>query len=333
MQNSTAVALPKPGPTILYTHQDPDDKELEKQKHLDCGYRSHCLAVVSQDERAKGFTCVGCNLYSKKGSEDVMEKTAMLFKMPSVYALMDVPLANIIMDFEIQEKFFKSLFNSVKSLGLVLQPVILVENGDGKYRVYAGKRRILSAQKKGIEAISAMVFPKGTPEPLLRIYSIAENMNRSPNPADEADNLTAVMAFYGWNAEEAAKKLSLPVQHIRDRLKLKQLIPEFFAMLKEGKLKVTFARKICTLPNRIQKSLLKQDKLTLSDIQERSKDYKLNKLMASEELFEISAINQDPLDEIKADLASFIESQKSDTAILQNAVLFIEQYQRKRGGI
>ena len=97
-------------------------------------------------------------------------------------------------------------------------------------------------------AISALVFPKGAPESLLNIYAIAENMNRGPNPADEAERILKVMSYYDWSAEEAARQLSVPVAHIRQRLKLAQLIPEFFDMLKKGKLRVSMALRISLAP-------------------------------------------------------------------------------------
>jgi len=328
MQSNTALNIvPKQGPTILYKQQSPTDVELEKQKRFDCVYRKHCFETVLKDPNAKGFTCEGCTVYSN--DQEIAQESQMLFKMPSTYTLQDVSINDILLDFEIEKKFFINLARSVDTLGLVLQPVILVDMGNGKYKVYAGKRRVLSAIQKGIETISAKVFPKNTPEPLLRIFSITENMNRSPNPADEADNIAVVMNFYGWTVEDAAKKLSVPVQHVRERLKLKQLIPEFFQMLKEGKLTVTMARQICPLPARIQKSLLKKNKLTLNDIRERAREHKLKDLMAAEELFVSPALQQqDPLDEIKVKLAAFIESSgETDTGPLKEAILLIERFQ------
>lgn len=182
--------------------------------------------------------------------EEEHQEKGELISVSPLCSLETVPLDRIIFDFEIEESFFRSLAYSVDKLGVVLQPVMLVENGDGRHRVYAGKRRILSAKKKGIESISAMVFPKGAPESLLNIYAIAENMNRGPNPADEAERILKVMCYYNWSAEEAARRLSVPVTHIRQRLKLAQLIPEFFEMLKKGKLRVSTALRIASLRGR-----------------------------------------------------------------------------------
>jgi ParB/RepB/Spo0J family partition protein len=255
----------------------------------------------------------------------------MLISVPPPCSLETVPLDNIILDFEIEEAFFRSLADSVDKLGVVLQPVMLIDNGDGRYRVYAGKRRILSAKKKGIEAISAMVFRKGAPESLLNIYALAENMNRGPNPADEAERILKVMSYYNWSAEEAARQLSVPVTHIRQRLKLAQLIPEFFDMLKKGKLLVSMAVRISSLPTQHQKDLLKEEKLTLDKIEKGCRSFKLDSLLGDDDLFEVPVIERDPLEEARAKICSVIEESTSDTTLLREAVMFIDRY-RALGG-
>lgn len=80
--------------------------------------------------------------------EEEHQEKGVLISVPPPCSLETVSLENIILDFDIEEAFFRSLADSVDKLGVVLQPVMLVENGDGKYKVYAGKRRILSANKK-----------------------------------------------------------------------------------------------------------------------------------------------------------------------------------------
>lgn len=241
-----------------------------------------------------------------------------------------MPLDSIILDFEIEEASFKSLAHSINKLGLVIQPVILIENGDGKYRVYAGKRRVLSAKKKGLAEISAVIFSKGAPDPLMNIYALAENMNRGPNPADEAERIIKVMSYYNWTAEEAARQLSVPVTHIRQRLKLGQLIPEFREMLKKGRLLVSMALKIASLPRENQKELLKEDKLTLDRIEKDCRSFKLDSLLGDDSLFDVPAIERDPLEEARVKILSVIEESTSDTALLRKVVALIDKY---RGGV
>jgi ParB/RepB/Spo0J family partition protein len=311
----------------LYKVPDgPQDRDYQ------CGYYHDCVSRVSQIKRAKGFSCDGCPSSSNGViKEEEHQEKGVLISVPPPCSLETVPLDRIILDFEIEASFFRSLADSVDKLGIVLQPVMLIEDGDSKYKVYAGKRRILSAKKKGIEAISAMVFPKGAPESLLNIYAIAENMNRGPNPADEAERILKVMSYYNWSAEEAAKRLSVPVTHIRQRLKLAQLIPEFFDMLKKGKLRVSTALRIASLPRQKQKALLKEEKLTLDRVEKDCRSFKLDTLLGDDGLFDVPAFERDPLGEARAKICLVIEESATDTTLLREAVMLIDRY-REFGG-
>jgi ParB/RepB/Spo0J family partition protein len=330
MKNSAARAANDDPcrPTILYDVPDgPQGRDYQ------CVHYHDCLSRISLVKKAYGFTCVGCPSNSNANiKEEEYTGSDMLIPVPPPCTLETVPLENIILDFEIEEAFFRSLAESIDKLGVVIQPVMLIENGEGEYRVYAGKRRILSAKKKGMRAISAMVFPKGAPESLLNIYAIAENMNRGPNPADEAERILKVMSYYDWSAEEAARQLSVPVTHIRQRLKLVQLIPEFFDMLKKGKLRVSMALRISSLPKENQKKLLEEEKLTLDKIEKRCRSFKLDTLLGEDDLFDVPEIERDPLEEAKVKIVSVIETSEADTTLLREAIMLIDRYQAKGGG-
>ena len=330
MKNSTACAANDDmrRPVILYDVPDgPQERDYE------CSHYNDCLSRASKIKKAHGFTCDGCPSNSNTIiKEEERAQEDMLISVPPPCSLETVPLESIILDFEIEEAFFRSLAESVDKLGVVIQPVMLIENGDGRYRVYAGKRRILSARKKGMAAISALVFAKGAPESLLNIYAIAENMNRGPNPADEAERILKVMSYYGWSVEEAARQLSVPVAHIRQRLKLAQLIPEFFDMLKKGRLRVSMALRISSLPKENQKKLLGEEKLTLDKIEKGCRSFKLDTLLGEDDLFDVPEIERDPLEEAKAKIASVIETSDADTTLLREAIMLIDRYRAKEGG-
>jgi hypothetical protein len=119
-------------------------------------------------------------------------------------------------------------------------------------------------------------------------------MNRGPNPADEAEGILKVMSYYHWTAEEAARKLSISVIHVRQRLKLTQLIPEFFDMLKKGRLRVSTALRISSLPKKKQKELLKEEKLTLDRVEKDCRSFKLDSLLGDDSLFEVPPLNTIP---------------------------------------
>jgi hypothetical protein len=137
---------------------------------------------------------------------------------------------------------------------------------------------------------------------------------------------------YNWSAEEAARQLSVPVAHIRQRLKLAQLIPEFFDMLKKGKLRVSMALRISSLPKQNQKELLKEEKLTLEKIEKGCRSFKLDTLLGEDDLFDVPEIERDALEEAKAKIFSVIETSESDTTLLREAIMLIDRYRAKEGG-
>jgi ParB-like chromosome segregation protein Spo0J len=323
MKKSAArAASDRHRPTIIY-----DVPDGPQERDYQCSHYHDCVTRASLVTGARGFTCVGCpsNTNETIKEEEQVEK-GMLISVPPPYALETVRLDAIILDFEIEESFFRSLANSVDRLGVVIQPVMLIENGDARYRVYAGKRRILSAKKKGMSRIAAMVFPKGTPESLLTIYAIAENMNRGPNPADETERILKVMSYYNWNAEEAARQLSVPVSHIRQRLKLSQLIPEFFESLKKGKLKLSMALKIASLPKEQQRELQKEEKLTLDRIENGCRSFKLDTLLKDRDLFNVPSLEREPLEDARTKILSVIEKGEGNITVLREALTLIDQY-------
>jgi hypothetical protein len=171
-----------------------------------------------------------------------------------------------------------------------------------------------------------MVFPAGTPESLLNVYAVAENMNRSFNPADEADKIRKIMTHYGWTAEETAKRLSVPVAHVRQRLRLTMLIPEFFDMLRKGTLKVSVALKIARLPVREQKALLKKEKLTMDTVEKASKSFRLDTLIGDDSLFETPPVTRSPLEEAVEKIRAVIDESERDTSLLERAAALIEKY-------
>ena len=114
-------------PVILYDVPDgPQDRDYQ------CSHYHDCVSRVSLVKKAQGFTCVGCPSNSNAiiKEEEHTEK-GMLISVPPPCTLETVPLDAIILDFEIEEAFFRSLADSVDRLGVVIQPVMLIENGDG----------------------------------------------------------------------------------------------------------------------------------------------------------------------------------------------------------
>jgi ParB/RepB/Spo0J family partition protein len=204
--------------------------------------------------------------------------------VPQVYRKEEVDISRIEIE-EMEETAYRGTFASVSSLGMVLQNVMLVEEGKG-FRVVFGKRRILSARKAGHERIMAVVFQEGTPEEVLATFVLVENMNRKPNPASEAEALSIVMKAYDWTSKDVAAHLGIPVSHIKARLQLLNLIPEFFAQVRSGAIAFGLAKRLCKLSEEAQRDLLVREKLTVEDAEGALRKEKLDGLIPPE-LFDV----------------------------------------------
>ncbi len=209
-------------------------------------------------------------------------------EMPSLWVLKDVEVDRIVLDDDeaMSEGLYRNLLKSVLFAGIVFQSVVLTEiEGTDLYRVIAGKRRVLSARKAELEKIPAMVLPSGSPDGLLSIFVLLENMNRSPNPAAEAESIDEVMSAYGWTEAELSRNLGVPLSRIKSRIRLFDLIPELFERLRKGDMTLTLAEKMRALPTAKQRELIERGSLTINTAEEALRRNKLDLLPA--ELFHL----------------------------------------------
>lgn len=200
--------------------------------------------------------------------------------VPQTHRREEVDIGRIEID-NMEESAYKGTFTSVSSLGMVFQNVMLVEKGSC-FRVVFGKRRILSARKAGHEKILAIVFPEGTPGEVLSTFVLVENMNRKPNPAAEAEALATVMNAYDWTAKDVAAHLGIPVSHIKTRLQLLDLVPEFFARVRSGAITFNLAKRLCKLPEAEQRDLLVKENLSGDDVEQALRRAKLDDLIPAD---------------------------------------------------
>lgn len=257
-------------------------------------------------------------------------QTERLVEMPEPCTLQEVPIDRIPID-EMKKTMYSRIERSINTLGRILQNVILVERDDGTYAVYAGKRRVLAAKDAGLSTVPAMVFSKTTPEGVLSMFLVSENMNRAQNPGLEAEALGNIMRDYNWTAKDIAKKLGIPATHVTDRIKLlKRLIPEFMECLKEGAITLSAARKLRSLPADVQRRLAGEEKLSIKRIEQETKSVKLEELMEQDELFVCPALNTEgSLDIVKQELGKVIVTANGGGALLKEALALIEQYEER----
>ena len=326
----------------------------EKRKY-DCGHYNQCLMEIAMSKHATTFLCGNCTKYTgnKKEEGKVLEFVKMtkaepdipdipevepaeeysethgvqaqLFEFEKPYTLENVNVNDIDVDVEMVKKAYNNLLVSMSLLG-PLQTVILQKKENGKYAVCAGKRRVLAAKELNRGTIPAMVFEANVPDSMIYIYVTAENMNRSPNPAMEAEALGNIMGSYGWTVKEASRKLGIPVNQIKSRLKLLSLIPEHMESLKQGRIKTSTAVRLAELTTEKQKELLGKEKITLKEIEDTGKVVKLDALKGLLEHIKTPEANPIFIAKTKLEEAISTASPKSPRGLLKEALALIEQY-------
>jgi len=358
---NTAIKTGSETMPVLVNRENSPDGPMYGMRRTDCLCYSRCGLKASLVKKAKNFTCEGCDSYQSEeewpidgsrklalveknpvaegdGTSDASPGTQKeepaneLFETQRPYTLKDVPVRSIDADCELKPALYRNLSVSIGLLG-PLQTVILQEKEDGTYAVWAGRRRVLAAKSLGKDKLPAMVFGKDVPESLIDIYAVTENMNRASNPAQEAEALSRIMAAYSWTGQEAAKKLGIPAQQIRNRVKLMKLIPGFFKKCVKGELSHSVAKKISSLSVEKQNELLGEEKITLKDVQSVCKETRLRDLLSQDELFSLpqTPARSASLSEAKMTLADIIRSGEGNIKSLEKALVYIESYESSRG--
>lgn len=145
------------------------------------------------------------------------------------------------------------LAENIRMNGLI-QPITVVPNGEGKYDLVMGERRLRAHQMLGMEKIAAIVREGLTAERMKAIH-LAENIQRESLPAiDEAE------AFEEQLAEKSIQDLAAMInrseEYIRRRMKLLHLIPEAREKVRCGTIGLSIAELLSCLPDDRQKTML-----------------------------------------------------------------------------
>lgn len=106
---------------------------------------------------------------------------------------------------------------SIRLLG-VIEPVIVVPDGDSKFVVLAGSRRLAAATEAGLEQIPAVVREDLTEEQR-EILMLSENVHRSDLSHLEVATVYArLMKLFGLNQAQVADRTGMSSSHVSQHL-------------------------------------------------------------------------------------------------------------------
>ena len=157
------------------------------------------------------------------------------------------------------EEAMTQLSASVKEQG-ILQPLLVVEQPGGRYRIVAGERRWRAARQAGLATVPCMVRDMDMIRQME--VSLIENLQREDlNPMEEAAAIRALMQQCGYTQETVAARLSKSRPVIANLLRLLTLPKEVAQMVREGQLSAGLARVLAGLAREEDKIALARETL------------------------------------------------------------------------
>lgn len=149
-----------------------------------------------------------------------------------------------------KEKELEELSQSIKENGII-QPLVVVELGDGGFELVAGERRMRAAKRAGLEQVPVVVKKATDKEKM--VMAIIENVQRSDlNCVEEALAYYQLMEDFQLTQEEVAKKLGKERSSIANYLRILKLPREVIERLQKEELTFGHAKVLAALKEREQ---------------------------------------------------------------------------------
>lgn len=129
------------------------------------------------------------------------------------------------------DEALEDLSHSIEEYGL-LEPIVVTPNGNDRYVVVAGERRLRAHKHLRRKTIPAIIRSASELERLA--LALIENIQRQDlNPMEKAEGMRALVNDFGLTQEEAAKKIGVARSTLANSLRLFDLPAEMQIALKE----------------------------------------------------------------------------------------------------
>jgi len=137
---------------------------------------------------------------------------------------------------------------SIKTYG-VLQPLIVVKNGENRFMIIAGERRFRASTIAGLKTVPVIVRDF-TPQQIAEI-SLIENLHREDlNAIEAAEGMRELMENHGLTQEEVANRIGKSRPYVTNTLRLLQLPAEVTELVKTGKISPGHARALISIDDK-----------------------------------------------------------------------------------
>ncbi|MEE1197946.1 MAG: ParB/RepB/Spo0J family partition protein [Acutalibacteraceae bacterium] len=146
------------------------------------------------------------------------------------------------------------LTDSIKQNGII-QPLSVRPNGEGKYILIAGERRLRAAISLGLKKVPCIIHR--TDEKTAAYYSIIENLQRTDLTVfEEAEGISRLIKEYGMPYSEVAEKLGIAQSTLSNKLRILRLDNTLRERITAAALSERHARALIRLPEEKRKNAL-----------------------------------------------------------------------------
>lgn len=181
------------------------------------------------------------------------------------------------------EESLEELAKSIQTYG-VLQPLLVVQSGGGRYLIIAGERRFRAALKAGLKKVPCIIRDLSTQE--IQEIALVENLHREDlNAIEAAEGMRELMDNHGLTQEEVALRINKSRPYVTNTLRLLQLPEEVTSLVRKGELSPGHARTLISIDDKDYLVLLAnqavKDKLSVRDLENRVRLYFSRKAIPS----------------------------------------------------
>lgn len=169
----------------------------------------------------------------------------------------------------------KELADSIEIHG-VIQPIIVNDDGSGKYMIIAGERRWRASQLANKNDIP-VIIKKYTEKQIAEI-SLIENLQREDlNPIEAARAIKQLMDEYNLKQEEVSERIGKSRSAVANTLRLLNLYPDVIKMVESGELSQGHAKCLVVIDDSNTQikfaNQAKNNKLSVRDLERMVKEY------------------------------------------------------------
>lgn len=151
------------------------------------------------------------------------------------------------------EEDIRALADNISEHGQI-DPIQVFGRDDGTYQIFDGERRWRACQLIGVRTMTAIVISKPLQEELISKRVSRAMQSRSLSPQEEVRALESALVALGVRSKpdewsKAARKLGLPPQLLRDRMRIARLTEPVRHQFEEGELDLSAAQALGRLEN------------------------------------------------------------------------------------